>query len=149
QRHFRVVLGGQHHGVNADHLAVLVAAGDLGLGVRTQPRQQAGLARFGLALDEAVRQDDGRRHQYVGLVAGIAEHQALVAGTLVFRLGAVHALGDVHRLLADDVQYAAGGAVEADVGAGVADVADDIADDLLQVDPGTGGDFAGNDGHAG
>ena len=43
-----IVLGGQHDGVDADHLAAVVAAGHLGLGVRTQPGQQARLARLGL-----------------------------------------------------------------------------------------------------
>ncbi len=79
-RHFRVVLGRQHHGVDTDYLAVFVAAGDLRLGIRAQPRQQAGLARFGLALDQTVREADRCRHQHFGFVAGITEHQALVTG---------------------------------------------------------------------
>ncbi|MCY1418282.1 hypothetical protein D9M71_338370 [compost metagenome] len=144
-----VVLGGQYDRVDAHDLAAFVTAGDLGLGVRTQPRQQAGLARFGLALDQTVGEADRRRHQHVGFVAGVAEHQALVTGTLVFRAGAVDALGDVHRLLADDVHHGAGGAVEADVGAVVADVDDDLAHQLFQVDPGRSGDFAGDDGDTG
>src|SRR5690606_7611559 len=145
----RVVLGGQHHGIDADHLAAVVTAGDLGLGVRAQPGQQAGLAGLGLALDQAVAEDDRRRHQHIGLVAGVAEHQALVAGALVFRLGAVDTLVDVRGLLANDVDDAAGGAVETDVRAGVANVADHLAGDLFQVDPGAGGHFAGDDGDAG
>ncbi len=144
-----IVLGGQHDGVDTHHLAAFVAAGDLGFRIRTQPRQQAVLARLGLALDQAVREADRRGHQHVGLVAGIAEHQTLVTGALVFRPGAVDALGDVHRLLADDVDDAACGAVETDLRAVVADVDDDVAYQLLQVDPGAGGDFAGDDGHAG
>src|SRR5690606_26723186 len=39
---FRVVLGGQYDGVDADHFAVFIATGDLALGVRAQPGQQAG-----------------------------------------------------------------------------------------------------------
>src|SRR5690606_12399949 len=142
----RVVLGGQHHGVDADHLAAIITAGDLGFGVRAQPRQQTGLAGFGLALDQAVAEDDRCRHQHVGFVAGVAEHQALVAGALVFRIGAVDPLVDVRGLLANDVDDAAGGAVEADIAGGVADVADHLAGDFFQVDPGVGGDFAGDDG---
>jgi hypothetical protein len=38
------------------------------------------LARLGKALREPVRQLDGHGHQLFGLVAGEAEHQALVAG---------------------------------------------------------------------
>src|SRR5690606_6303329 len=61
----------------------------------------------------------------------------------------IDALSDVDRLLAYDVEYAASSAVEANFRAGVADVDDDVADDLFQIDPGAGGDFAGDDGHAG
>ena len=147
--HVRVVLGREHHGVEPGDLAVFVAAGDLGLRVRAQPRQQVVLADFGLALDEPVRVADRRRHQARRLVAGIAEHQALVAGALFFGVAAVDAHRDVGRLLADDVQHAAGAAVEADVRRGVADVGDDAADEVLEVDPGLRRDFAGDDRDAG
>src|SRR6185437_13265032 len=80
---------------------------------------------------------------------GVAEHQALVAGALVFGLLAIHALVDVRRLLADQVDHAAGGAVEADVAGVVADVDDHLAGDRLEVDPRIGGDLAGDDRHAG
>ena len=145
----RVVLGGQHHGVDGDGLAVLVAQGDLALGVRTQPAELALLAHLGLLLDQAVRVVDGRRHEVAGLVGGVAEHQALVTRALLFRLLAVDALVDVRRLLADQVEHAAGGAVEADVAAVVADVEDHLAGQRLEVDPGLGGDLAGDDGDAG
>ncbi len=96
-----------------------------------------------------MREADRCRHQDFGFVAGIAEHQALVTGALVFRLGAVHALGDVYRLFADDVHHGAGGAVEANVGTVVADVDDDFAHQVFQVDPGRRSDFAGDDGDTG
>ncbi|CAI9000640.1 NAD-specific glutamate dehydrogenase [Pseudomonas sp. IT-P291] len=147
-RHFRVVLGRQDNGVDADNLAVFIAAGHLRLGVRTQPRQQAGFAGFGLALYQLVREGDRCWHQHVGFVAGVAEHQALVAGTLIFRPGTVDTLVDVRGLLADDVHHAAGRTVEADVGAVVANAQDHVTNDLFQVDPGRGGDFASDDRHA-
>src|SRR3989344_2003559 len=75
-----VVLGGEDHGVDAVGLAVHVAHRDLRLGVGAQERQAAVLAQLGLALDEAVRVVDGRGHQLGRFVAGVAEHQALVAG---------------------------------------------------------------------
>ncbi|MCY1440842.1 hypothetical protein D9M71_571310 [compost metagenome] len=146
--HVRVVLSRQDDSIDADNLAVFVAAGDLGLGIRTQPRQQAGFTGFGLALYQLMGEGDRGWHQHIGFVAGIAEHQALVAGTLVFRLGTVDTLVDVWGLLADDVHHATGRAVETDVGAGVADVGDDVANDLFQVDPGRSGYFAGDDGNA-
>src|SRR5690606_22701882 len=92
---------------------------------------------------------DRRRHQHFGFVTGVAEHQALVAGTLVFRLLAVNALGDVNGLLADDVNDAAGVAVVAHGRGGVADVLDHATDQVFQVNPGAGGDFTANDGHTG
>jgi len=147
----RRMLGRQHHGIDGGHFAVFIAQGDLALGVRAQPRQRRVLllADLGLLLDQAVRQVDRGRHVAVGLVGGIAEHQALVASAHFFGLLAVHALGDVRRLLADQVQHATGGAVEADVGAVIADVQDHLAGQRFQVDPGGGGDFTGHDRHAG
>ncbi|KPW19016.1 Uncharacterized protein ALO83_00811 [Pseudomonas cannabina pv. alisalensis] len=147
--HIRVMLGRQHDGVDADHFAIFVTAGDLGFGIRAQPRQQAGLAGFGLALHQLVREGDRRWHQHVGFVAGVAEHQALVASALIFRLAAVDALSDIHRLFADDVHHAAGRAVEADVGAVVANVEDDVTHDVFEIDPGRSRHFASDDRHTG
>ncbi len=147
--HVLIVLGGQNHRVDTGNPAVFVAAGHLALGVRAQPRQQAALAGLGLSLHQAVRESDRRRHEYVGFVAGIAEHQALIAGTLVFRLLAINALGDIDGLLADNVDDAAGVAVVAHFRGGVADVLDDTAHQVFQIHPGAGGDLTANDGHTG
>jgi len=68
---------------------------------------------------------DGQRHQHVGLVRRVAEHHALIAGTLLVELvlgggagaqllGVVDALGDVDRLLVDGHHDATGVAVEAE-----------------------------------
>jgi hypothetical protein len=65
--------------------------------------------------DQAVRVGDRRRHQHVGLVGGVAEHQALVARALLASVLAVDAHGDVGGLLADRVEHRAGRAVEADL----------------------------------
>ncbi len=98
---------------------------------------------------------DPDRDGHVGrrLVAGVAEHEALVAGSLeivvVFLASFAglerieHAAGDVVGLLADGYGDAAAGAVEP-VGRGVvADAQDGLADDLRDLDVGVGGDFAG------
>ena len=82
-----------------------------------------------------MRVIDRRRHEFRRLVAGVAEHQALVARALFFRLLAVDARGDVRRLLAEHVDDGAGVAVEADVGVVVADVVDDLARERFDVDP--------------
>ncbi len=150
-RHVRVVLGGHHHGVDRHRLAVDVLDRELALGVRAQPGQAAVLAHLGLALHDAVGVVDRQRHQAVGLVGGVAEHQALVAGALVERVvvGVVHALGDVGRLAVDRRQHRAALVVEADVGVVVADAADDFLRDLAVVGVGGGGDLARDHHQAG
>ena len=150
-RDFRVMLGREHDGVDGMRLAVDVADRHLRLGVRAQPRQAAVLAQLGLALGQAVREMDRHRHQHGGFVAGIAEHQPLVAGALVeeHALAFVHALRDVGRLLADGDQHRAGVVVEADLGRVVADALDGLARDLVVVDHRRGGDFAGDDAQTG
>ena len=145
----------------ANGLAVLVLHRHLGLAIGAQVRHGAGLANLAEALGQAVRHPDRHRHEVRGLVAGVAEHHALVAGALLVELvlfaggarthlfGVVDALSDVDRLLIDGDEHAAGGAVVADVLAVVADVADRLAHDRLDVDVGLGGDFAGDDRQAG
>ena len=89
---------------DADGLAVFVDHRDLRLGVGTQPRGAAGLANLGQLAAEAMREHDRRRHQLRRFVAGVAEHQPLVAGALLrgllaLDLARVDALRDVGRLL--------------------------------------------------
>jgi len=146
-----MVLGRQHHGVDGMRLAVDVADRHLRLGVRAQPRQAAVLAQFGLALGEAVREVDRHRHQHRRFVAGVAKHQALVAGALVevVVVRAIHALRDVGRLLADGNQHRTGVVVEADLGRVVADALDGLARDLVVIDHRRGGDLAGDDAQTG
>ena len=143
------MLGGEDDGVDTGDFVVFVAEGDLRFGIRAQPRQHAVAAHFRLPLDQAVRVGNWRGHQGRRFVAGVAEHQTLVAGALLAFFFAVHALGDVGRLLADDVQYSAGRAVEADIGAVVADVGNGLAHDVFEIDPSGGGNFASDHCHAG
>ena len=143
------MLGGEDDGVDTGDFVVFVAEGHLRFGIRAQPRQHTVAAHFRLPLNQTVRVGNRRGHQGRCFVAGIAKHQALVAGTLFAFFFAIHALGDVGRLLADDVQHGTGCAVEADVGAVVADVGNGLAHDALQIHPGGGGDFAGDHRHAG
>ena len=150
---------GDHDGVDAHRAVVAVVLdGDLGLAVGTQVGQRAVLADLGQPLGEPVRERDRQRHQLGGVVAGVAEHQALVAGALpvdrVDGAGAalvagVDALGDVGGLAADRDLHAAGGAVEALLRGVVADLEDPVADDLRDVDVAGGGDLAGDDHQAG
>ena len=137
------VLGGDHHGVDARHLAVPVLDAHLGLAVGTQ-EVEAAAAGAGQLAGEVVRVLDGRRHQLGRLVAGVAEHHPLVAGA-----AGVDPLPDVGRLLVDRHQHRAGVAVEAHVAAGVADPLHRLAGQLLVVDWRLGGDLAGDHDVAG
>src|SRR5574343_141771 len=55
----------------------------------------------GLAFDHAVREVDRQRHQRRGFVAGVAEHQALVAGALaeIVVVGGIDTLSDIRALI--------------------------------------------------
>ena len=149
-RHVGGVLGRDDDVGDADRLVVLVDHRDLRLGVGTQPRHGAALADAGQLAAEAVREHDRRRHQLGGLVAGVAEHQPLVAGALLGGLLAgglagVDALGDVGRLLGHQQvdEHLVG--VEDVVVVDVADLANRRPRDLLEVEPGLGRDLAADD----
>ena len=94
---------------------------------------------------------DGGGHQGLGLVAGEAEHHALVAGAGVAGqvVGAVHAHGDVAGLLVDGGEDGAGVAVEAGLGAVIADAPQRLAGHGRDVHIAAGGDFAHHQHHAG
>ena len=93
---------------------------------------------------DRVRIGDGGRHQFVGLAAGIAEHDALVAGTLVLVARGVHPLGDVGRLSVDvDVDPRL---LPVEARLLVADLADAVARHFLKV---SGGDGSGTAHFAG
>ena len=74
---------------------------------------------------------DRRRHQLRRLAAGIAEHDALVAGALVLVAGGVDALGDIGRLGVEEDLDLGGLPVEAVLL--VADVADGLAGQILDL----------------
>uniref|UniRef100_J3KZC6 Uncharacterized protein n=1 Tax=Oryza brachyantha TaxID=4533 RepID=J3KZC6_ORYBR len=151
-----VVLGGDEDGVDADGdpgaALVEVLDGDLGLAVGPEPRTGAVLADLGEAGAELGGEDVAERHQLGGLVGGVAEHVALVAGAdLLGALGevAVHALSDVGRLLLDVDEHLAPVGIEPDVVGDEPDVPAGVADDLLVVHGGLGGDLAEHHHHVG
>ena len=92
---------------------------------------------------------DRQRHQLLGLVARVAEHQALIAGALLGRVAAVDALRDVGRLALDRDHDGAGVGVEADLRARETDITDDAAHDALEIEQRLGGDLAGDQHEAG
>src|SRR6266699_2997521 len=97
-----------------------------------------------------MRKHDRRGHQFRRLVAGIAEHQALVAGALFGSLLAVsstgiHALRNVGRLLGDDVGDENFIRMKNVVIIHVTNLAHGIANDLHVIEFCLGGNFASND----
>ena len=97
------VLRGDDHRFDALRRVAHVLHADLALAIGTEEVQHALAADVGKPLHQLVRHHDGQRHQLGGLVAGVAEHQALVAGA-----AGVHAHGDIGRLRLDQVVHAAG-----------------------------------------
>ena len=91
-----------------------------------------------------MRQLDRQRHQLGGLVACVAEHEALVACA-----ARIHAHRDIGRLGLDDIQDAAGLGVKTERRVVVTDVGDRLAGDRGDVDVSGGGDFTRNDANTG
>ena len=144
--HFRVVLGGDQHGVETHGMVIVVVFdGHLRLAIRTKMRHLAALAHFGETIRQTVRQMNRQRHKHVGLVARIAEHHALVAralrliplftGRLRLLLATQpgNALVDFRTLLGKRHRHTAGIGVKSHTGAGVADIAHRGAHDVLDV----------------
>src|SRR5262249_55699223 len=138
------MLRGDDDGLRAHGLAVPVLDGHLALAIGEQEGQLPRLAGLRELLPDAVRRVDGEGHVLLGLVAGEAEHHALVAGSLLLEqaLALGDALGDVRRLLLDRDDHRAAVAVEAALGARVADVADDTLGELAELRLALTGDLA-------
>ena len=81
-------------------------------------------------------------------IAGITEHQPLVAGPLLHAVSPFDPLVDIRRLLVDGREHAARFGLEHIVGMGVADSFDHAADGVLNIDIGVGFDFAADDDEA-
>ncbi len=136
--------------VGAGLVVLVIFHGDLGLAVGTEVVHLSLLADLGQALGHLMGQGNGQRHELRGLVAGVAEHHALVAGAVV-QLGVaallglqrlVHAQGDVGALLVDVGDDAAGVAVEAVLGPVIADLPDNVPGHLGDVHVAVGADLA-------
>ena len=134
-----VVLGRHHDGVDAQRTprGIVVLDGHLTLRVGTQVGHHfAFAADDGQLLQDHVREDQRRRHVFAGLVAGVAEHDALVAGTLRILLLAHDTLVDVGRLLVDGREDAARRGIELIGALVVADPVDHAAGYPLHIDIG-------------
>ncbi len=88
----------------------------------------------GQLFKDDVRKNQRSRHQLARLVAGVTEHDALVAGPLLLLGTALDALVDVGRLLVDGRKDTARIAVELVLALGVTDAIDDTARHALHID---------------
>ena len=81
----RIMLSGNQHRVETNGSIVLIVFdGHLSLAIRTQMRYFAILAHLRKTICQTMRQVNRQWHQRIGLIACIAEHYALIAGTLRF-----------------------------------------------------------------
>ena len=107
-RNVRMMLGRNHDGFDPLRLAIAVTHRYLRFCVRAQPRQASILSQFRLPLHQAMGIIDRHRHQLRRFVAGVAEHEPLIARPLIhfLFLGAVDALGNVGDCLLKAVRTA-------------------------------------------
>ena len=116
----------------------------MGFAVGPEEGKGSVLAHLREPLRQLVGECDRSRHQLLILIHRIPKHHSLVAGA-----AGVHAHGDVAGLFVDGGDDGAGVAIEAVEGVVVSDGLDGAADDLLEIDVGFGGDFAGDDNESG
>jgi len=127
---------------------VLVFDSDLGLGIRSEPWERAIVSGLLHGKVEPVGELDGQWKQFRGFVGGISKHDTLITGTeLLESLLVVQTLGNIWRLLFNGNQNVAGLVVETLLGVIVSNVLDGVANDLLVVESGFGGDFAKDHDH--
>jgi len=139
------VLGGDDDGLDPPGNPPFVFDRDLGLAVRPEVGQGFVFPDIAQAADELVGQGDRQRHELLGFPAGVAEHQALVAGALIVLAGFIDALGDVGRLFMNRRDDAARFIIESVFRLGVSDLLDGIAHDFLEIAVAEGGDFPGDE----
>ena len=134
--HEVVVLGRDDDGVDAlRHAVVAVLNRHLALGIGAEiGHHLAFLADVGQGAHDEMGQVERGGHVVLSLVGGIAEHHALVAGTLVVLLLSGDATVDVVALLMNGGEHAARVTVELIVTLGVANLVDGLTRDGLQVD---------------
>ena len=139
------MLSGDDDCVHAHRLVVFVIFnGDLGFAIGPEVIELAGLANFGEAAGELMRQQYGRGHELFVFIGGIAEHHALIAGA-----AGIYTHGDVGRLRMNRADDRASLGVKAVSGVGVADGSDHAAHDGGEIHISFGGDLASNEHYAG
>mmetsp|Transcript_68755 Transcript_68755/g.103690 ORF Transcript_68755/g.103690 Transcript_68755/m.103690 type:complete len:201 (+) Transcript_68755:717-1319(+) len=134
---------------NRDRNTILkfVLAGNLGLGIRTDPITGSVLTNFRDFGSQLRRQHVRQGHHRLGFVGRISEHDSLVTGSKILHLGGVDGLGNIRRLLLNGDNDVASLVVKALRRVVVANVLDGIPNDLLVVDSGRSGNLTENHDH--
>ena len=141
-------------------LVDLVADRHLRLAIGPEVGQDTRLAHLGEAARDRVRERHRQRHQLRRLVARVADHEPLVAGTdavervvvarvLLHLERRVNPAGDIGRLLVERDDHGAGLGVEPVLRPRVADRRDPLAHQPRDVDVGARRDLARDDDEAG
>ena len=139
-----IVLCADDDGVDAKRFpAFAVFHRHLRLGIRAEVSHLPTLAADGgQFFQQQMREVDGQRHVVLGFFAGEAEHHALVASTLVFRVFATYALENVVRLTMKSRQNATRLRIKLVLRLVVADAIDDAPRNVLNLNVCVGADFA-------
>ena len=137
------MLRGDHHAIDASGAVLDIFHRNLRFAIRPQKRQVTCLADFGEPAHQFMREHNGQGHELIGFVAGIAEHQALIASA-----AGIHAHGDIRRLALERRDYGAGVGVETILRARIADFANHPAHDFAVIEDCGGGDFSRDHGQA-
>jgi hypothetical protein len=127
----RRVLSRYHQSGGTDRLAILILKRDLALGVRLEEWRCPAVTVLRQPLQNTVRVEQGGGQQILGLVGGVAEHDALVASAFVLVAAFIDALRDVRRLAVEVVFEAGGLPMKAFLL--VADLLDHVAHGLLDL----------------
>ena len=134
----------------------VILGSDLALAVGAEVRENACFSDFGKPFCELMRKAYRKRHALGGLIAGIAEHHALIAGACIVGVGIalfrfkalINAHCYIRRLTVDGADDRKGMAVEAVLGFIVADIKNDIAHEPRNVDIAVGRNLAHYHYHA-
>ena len=139
-----------HSERNNSTIVMRILDGDLGLSIRSQPRDGTITTSSRHRSIKLVSQLQGQREQLRSLIRGISEHDTLVTSTeLLKSLLVVQTLCDIGGLLLNGHQHIAGFIVETLGGVIISDVLDCSTDDLLVVETCLGGDFSEDHHHTG
>ena len=114
---------------------IAVLDGHLTLGIGTQiGHLPTLLTDVGQGTHDEMCQVEGDRHEVFRLVSGIAEHHALVTGTLLFFIAVVNTAVDVGTLFVDGTENTARVTVELVLRFRITNALDGVAGNGLQVD---------------